>query len=35
MGINKKPKATDIENLYKTHKTVKHGVHGYLIIDYK
>lgn len=33
MGINKKAKASDIEALYKTHKTVKTGVNGYLIVS--
>mgnify|MGYP000243360052 FL=1 len=32
MGINKKAKASDIETLYKTHKTVKSGINGYLIL---
>lgn len=35
MGINKKGKASDVELLYKTHKTVKSGANGYLIIGYK
>lgn len=33
MGINKKAKASDIETLYKTHKTVKSGVNGYIIVS--
>lgn len=32
MGINKKAKASDIEALYKVHKTVKSGTNGYIII---
>ena len=35
MGINKKGKASDVELLYKTHKTVKAGTNGYLIIGAK
>ena len=33
MGINKKAKASDIETLYKTHKTVRSGVNGYMIVS--